>query len=169
MFWASWRRWVATDIHLDQSSRIRKQWSPLHWVHGGEGKAIVESESWWVACLVGTVALLGLLKVVMNLWLEWLDLFNQSGYMRWLCAEGIFVLCCNLVDLLLVDRRCLGQGCSGCSILLFPFWIDCGEDEFCSMRYYLVALFRWENSWNYLWYPVKMTPRVTMTLWGRDS
>jgi hypothetical protein len=32
--------------------------------------------------LLETVALLGLLKVVMNLWLEGLDLFNQSGYMR---------------------------------------------------------------------------------------
>jgi hypothetical protein len=37
------------------------------------------------------------------------DLFNQSSYMRLLCAEGIFTLCCNLVDLLLLDRRCLGK------------------------------------------------------------
>ena len=27
------------------------------------------------------------------------------------------------------------------------------------MRYYLVALFRWESSWNYLWYPIEMTPQ----------
>jgi hypothetical protein len=65
--------------------------------------------------------LLSLLKVVTNLWLEGLDLFNQSGYMRCLCAEGIFTLCCNLVDLLLLDRRCLDRGCSGCSILCSPF------------------------------------------------
>jgi hypothetical protein len=60
-------------------------------------------------------------KVVMNLLLVGLNLFNQLGYMRCLCAEGIFTLCCNLVDLLLLDRRCLGRGCSGCSILLFTF------------------------------------------------
>jgi hypothetical protein len=27
------------------------------------------------------------------------------------------------------------------------------------MRYYLVALFRWDTSWNYLWYPVEITPQ----------
>jgi hypothetical protein len=27
------------------------------------------------------------------------------------------------------------------------------------MRYYLVALFRWVGTWNYLWYPVEMTPQ----------
>jgi hypothetical protein len=51
-------------------------------------------------------------------WKVW-TFFNQSGYFRWLCAEGIFVLCCNLVDLLLLDRRCFGRSCGGCSILLF--------------------------------------------------
>ena len=25
------------------------------------------------------------------------------------------------------------------------------------MRYYLVTLFRWDSSWNYLWYSVEMT------------
>jgi hypothetical protein len=65
--------------------------------------------------------LLSLLKVVTKLWLEGLDLFNQSGYMRFLCAEGIFTLCCNLVHLLLLDKKCLGRGCSACSILLFTF------------------------------------------------
>jgi hypothetical protein len=29
VFRAPWNRWVATDIHLDQSSLLRKQWSPL--------------------------------------------------------------------------------------------------------------------------------------------
>jgi hypothetical protein len=38
-----------------------------------------------------------------------LRLFNKSSYMRGICAEGIFVLCCNLVDLLLLDRRCWGE------------------------------------------------------------
>jgi hypothetical protein len=27
------------------------------------------------------------------------------------------------------------------------------------MRYYLAALFRWDSSWNYLWYSVEMTPQ----------
>jgi hypothetical protein len=27
------------------------------------------------------------------------------------------------------------------------------------MRYYLATLFRWGSSWNYLWYPVEMTPQ----------
>jgi len=157
MFWASWKRWMANDIHMDQSSLLRKQWYPLCWVPGGEEKVSVESASWWVACLVGEVALLSLLKVVMNMWLEGLDLFNQSGYMRLFCAEGIFTLCCNLVNLLLLDKRSLRQDCSGCSILLFTFWIDCEEDEFCSMIYYLPALFRWNSSQNYLWYSIEMT------------
>ena len=30
LFSASWKRWVATDTHLDQSSLLRKKWSPLH-------------------------------------------------------------------------------------------------------------------------------------------
>jgi hypothetical protein len=51
-------------------------------------------------------SLLSLWKSVMNLLR--LRLFNKSRYMRGRCAEGIFSLCCNLVDLLLLDRRCLG-------------------------------------------------------------
>jgi hypothetical protein len=27
------------------------------------------------------------------------------------------------------------------------------------MRYYLETLFRWDNSWKYLWYSVEMTPK----------
>ena len=27
------------------------------------------------------------------------------------------------------------------------------------MRYYLAALFKWNSSWNYLWYSVEMTPQ----------
>jgi hypothetical protein len=43
----------------------------------GDGKAFVEYEPWRVVCLVGDITLLGLLKVVMNLMLESLDLVNQ--------------------------------------------------------------------------------------------
>ena len=152
LFWAIWKRWVAPDIHLDQSSLLRKQWSPLRWFPGAEGKTFVESASWWVACLAGDVTLLSLWKSVTNP--LWLRLLNKSRYMRGRCAEGIFALCCSLFDLLLLDRRCLGQGCSGCSVILFSFWTDCEEAEFCSMRYFIVTLFRWNNSCNYLWYSV---------------
>jgi hypothetical protein len=65
--------------------------------------------------------MLSFLKVVTDLWLEGLDLFKQFVYMRCLCVEGIFSLFCNLFNLLLLDRRCLGQGCSGCNILMFTF------------------------------------------------
>jgi hypothetical protein len=57
------------------------------------------------------------------------------------------------------DRRCRGLNCSGCNVLLFPFRTDCEEAEFCSMRYYLATLFWWNNSWNYFWYSVEMTPQ----------
>jgi len=164
-----WNKWVATDIHLDQSSLHGKQWSPLRWVSRGEGEVFVELEPWWVVCLAGEVALLGLWKVIQNLMFEGLDIFNQFGYMRWLCAKRIVALCYNLVDLLLLDRRCLYLGCSGCSVLLCTFWIDCEEAEFFSMRYYLATMFRWDNSWKYLWYFVEITLKVTMTLRGRDS
>jgi hypothetical protein len=55
---------------------------------------------------LGDVALLSLWKSDTNLLR--LRLFNKSSYMRGWCAEGILALCCNLVDLLLLDRRCLG-------------------------------------------------------------
>ena len=147
-FLSQWNRYVATDIHLDQSSLFRKEWSPLRWVPRGEGKAFSDSTSWWATCLAGDIALLSFWKSVTNLLR--LRLFNKSSYMIGRCVEGIFSLCCNLVDLLLLDRRCLGRGCSGCSVLLFSFWTDCEEAKFCNMRYYLVTLFRWNNSWNYL-------------------
>jgi len=148
---------LSTDIHLEQSSLLRKQCTPLRWVPGGEGEAFTEFEYWWAACLAGDVVLLGLWKVFTNLLLEGLNLFNRSGYIRFMCAEGIFALCYSLVDLLLLDRRCLGRGCSGCSIILFTFWTQCEEAELCSMRYYLGTLFRWDGSWNYLLYSVEMT------------
>jgi hypothetical protein len=86
---------------------------------------------------------------------------------RW-CAEGIFALCFNLFDLLLFDRRFLGQGYNGCSVLLFSFLTDCEEDKFCSMRYYLPTLFRWNSCWNYLWYSIEMNPhRNNDTVWSR--
>jgi hypothetical protein len=46
-------------------------------VPGEEGKESVEFESWWAACLAKEVALLGLWKVVTNLLLVGLNLFQQ--------------------------------------------------------------------------------------------
>jgi hypothetical protein len=43
--------------------------------------------------------------------------------------------------------------------LCSPFEHVVKEAEFCSMRYYLSTLFRWDSSWNYLWYPIEMTPQ----------
>jgi hypothetical protein len=51
--------------------------------------------------------MIGLWKGVENLMLEGLDLFNQSGYMILLCEKIIFVIFCNLVDVLLLHRRCV--------------------------------------------------------------
>jgi hypothetical protein len=42
---------------------------------------------------------------------------------------------------------------------VFDFRTDCEEAKFCSMGYYLATLFRWNNSWNYLWDYVEMTPQ----------
>jgi hypothetical protein len=37
--------------------------------------------------------------------------------------------------------------------------MDCEEAKVYSMRYYLATLFSWNNSENYLWYYVEMTPQ----------
>jgi hypothetical protein len=50
-----------------------------------------------------------------------LRLFNKSSYMRGRCAEGIFVLYCNLVNLLLLDRRCRGEVVVVAVFLCSPF------------------------------------------------
>jgi hypothetical protein len=84
-----WKRWMATEIHLDHSSPLRKQWSPLHQVPMGDGETSAKSEAWCVAFLAEEVVLLSLLKVVMNLLLEGLDLFNQYSCMIYLSVGGI--------------------------------------------------------------------------------
>ena len=70
------------------------------------------------------------------------------------CSKNILVLIYNLVNLLLMDRKVLGRGCNGCSVIMFTFWSDCEEAKLCSMRDYFVALFWRDNSRNYLWYPI---------------
>jgi hypothetical protein len=58
LFWASWKRWVATDIHLDQSFLLRKKWSPLRWVPPSDEEIFVEFGPGWATCLGAGVALL---------------------------------------------------------------------------------------------------------------
>jgi hypothetical protein len=40
-----WKRWMATEIHLDHSSPLRNKWSSLRQVPLGDGDSI-ESEPW---------------------------------------------------------------------------------------------------------------------------
>ena len=49
--------WVASDIHLDQSSPLRWKWSLLCWVPPSDEETFVELDSWWATCLDGVVAL----------------------------------------------------------------------------------------------------------------
>jgi hypothetical protein len=49
------------------------------------------------------------------------EVIQQVEIHERMVVEGIFSLCCSLVDQLLLDRRCLGRGCSGCNVLLFSF------------------------------------------------
>ena len=80
-----WKMWMAIEIHLDHSSPLRKQWYPFRQVPSGDGETFVESEPWWVSCLieVDVMVVLFLWKDVMNL-LEVLDPFNRYGCMIYL-------------------------------------------------------------------------------------
>ena len=185
---SQWNRWVAIDIHVDQSSPLTKKWSQLH---QGPGEAFAESERLWVACLAEEARPLSLLKVVMNLLLEGLDPFKRYSYMIYMSVGGlcwwiynmrsmkgsaisfldwavwihpcrwsqnVFVLFYNLGYMLMLDRRVLGRGYSGFNVLLFTFWLDCEEYKLCSVRYYFAEQFWWDNSQNFLWYIVETTP-----------
>ena len=84
-----WKRWMAIDIHMDHSSPLRKQWSPLHQDPLQDGDNSSKSEAWCVACLDEEFTILSLLKDVMNLLLEGLDPLNQSGCMIFLSVVGL--------------------------------------------------------------------------------
>ena len=46
--WGSkWDRWVATNIHLDDSSPLRKQWSQFRWVHPWDEEAYADLGLLW--------------------------------------------------------------------------------------------------------------------------
>ena len=91
-----WKRWLATEIHLDHSSPLKKKRSPLCQVPLGDGETSARSEAWCVSCLAEKVVLLSLLKAVMNLLLEGLDPFNQSSCMIYLSVRGLCQGICNM-------------------------------------------------------------------------
>ena len=84
-----WKRWMATEIHMDHSSPIRKQCSPLCQVPLGDNETSIKYKSWCVACLTKEFVLLKLLKDGMNLLLKGLDPFNQSRYMIYMTMGGL--------------------------------------------------------------------------------
>jgi hypothetical protein len=71
-----WKRWMAIEIHIDHSSPLRKEWSPLCQVPLGDGETSSKSEAWCVSFLAKEVVMLSLLKAIMNLLLEGLNQFN---------------------------------------------------------------------------------------------
>ena len=84
-----WKRWMANVFHLDHSSPLRKQWSPLHQVPLGYINNNAKYEAWCTACLAKEVVLLSLLEHVMTLLLEGLDPFNQFNCMIYLSVGGL--------------------------------------------------------------------------------
>jgi hypothetical protein len=83
------KRWMATKIHLDHSSPLSKQWSPLLQVPLGDEETSTKSKSWCTACLAEEVVLLSLLKDVTSMLLEGLDPVNQSSCMIYLSVGGL--------------------------------------------------------------------------------
>jgi hypothetical protein len=88
-----WKMWMATEIHLDHSSPLRKKWSPLHQVTLGYEDTSAKYEAWCDTFLVEEFFMLSLLKVFMNLLLEgwiystnivsqstqvWMESFNED-------------------------------------------------------------------------------------------
>ena len=117
-------RWVATDIHLDHSSPLRKQWSPLRQVPMGDGRLLLNlkldvllsllKKLSWTCCWRGWICSINL--VAWSTWV-WEDSVGEDVAV-WRhphrCSKNILGLFYNLVDLLLLDRKVLGWGCSGC-------------------------------------------------------
>jgi len=152
-----------------------------------DGEDFFESKPWWSVFLAKEVVMLSLLKVVINLVLEALDPFNQSRYMICLRVGGIYLWRCSMknmkgsviifldwvvwrhphrwrnnicvlfYNMLLLDRKVLGQGCSGFNFLLLTFWRDHEEAKLWSKWDYFAAFFCQNISQNYLWYLVELT------------
>jgi hypothetical protein len=79
--------------------------------------------------------------------------------MRGLCAEGIFVLSATLSTCFCWIEGAWGEAVVVAMSFCSPFEQIVKKLNFCSMRYYLATLFRWNNSQNYLWYSVEMNPQ----------
>ena len=90
LFWASWKRWVATDIHLDQSFLLRKKCSTLHWGPPSYEKISVEFGPGWATCLGARIALLWWLDKVGSFVVEfpWSMCPQYDHYMHIVCSRG---------------------------------------------------------------------------------
>ena len=73
------------------------------------------------------------------------------------CSKNILVLLYNLVDVIFLEKRVAGLGCSDFSVLLFL--TDHQEHKLFCMRDYFVTLFCQDNSLNYHWYPIEVSPQ----------
>ncbi len=64
-WWGSkWNWQVATNIHLDHSFPLRKQWSPFFWVPPWDEETSTELGPWWATCIGEGVGLLWQLDTV---------------------------------------------------------------------------------------------------------
>ena len=100
---SNWNRWVDTNIRMDQSSPLRNQWSPLHWVPPSE-EISTEFGPGWDTCLGAGVALLWQLDKVGSFVVEW-PWFVFPKYDHWIhvvCIQGWALL----VSIVLLLLRC---------------------------------------------------------------
>ena len=90
MVWASWKRWVATNIHLDQSSLLKKKFSPLHWVPPSNEEIYVEFGPAWATCLSAGAALLWRLDKARSFVVEcpWSMCPQSDHWMPIVCSRG---------------------------------------------------------------------------------
>ena len=160
----SWNMWVATNIHLDQSSLLRKQWYPLHWVPREEGKAcLLNMNLGELLALLEKLHYLVCGRFFMNLLLAWGWPVPPTvvSRFRWGIAVGTIVglqYLLSLVNLLLLDRRCWGR--SGCSAVSFcaSFEQIVKKMNFVVWEITLQALFGGTVVRNYLWYSDRDDP-----------
>lgn len=64
MVGSKWNWWVATNIHLDHSSLLRKQWTPLRWVPPWDEETSAKLGPWWATFPGEGVGLLWQLDIV---------------------------------------------------------------------------------------------------------
>ena len=105
MFWASWNRWVATEILIDKSFPLSNQWSPLCWVPPFVEEIYVEFGLGWATFLGVRVAMV------------WQPDKDRSSigecpwpmcpwYNQWIpfpCNQGLYIL----VSMFFLSLRCL--------------------------------------------------------------